>query len=168
MSDTVPVTSKLRVQKSPDGSAYIDVSSIPMVKLTLEDFDTEWSKKKETHRQGNFCYTYYLAIYLWVSLDKKSSKKHRRRKERSPSPERPVIMTGPGEMPEDAELSDNDLEATTSTFYASKKTTRHALLNDDGEALKNIDLAVKPKATRSVRSSVVKIYFIYQCTFLET
>ncbi|CAG8666709.1 14615_t:CDS:10 [Cetraspora pellucida] len=99
----------------------IDVDSIPVVRLTMDEFTFKTDKKK--------------------SKKSKASKKKEDR--HSPPPAPPVIYTDIGEMPENATISDEEKD-TTKTGYNNPWNTisnKTGILDVDFSGLSNIDLS---------------------------
>ncbi|CAG8496630.1 6148_t:CDS:10 [Ambispora leptoticha] len=136
-------TSKKQKSKSNRLRDDIDVDSIPVVHLNMDDFDTQSRK-----------------------LTTKSRKHHKKNKESvdettSPPPSAPIIYTDVGEMPENATLTDDDEKdglvistdnnnnisnplvspLKSSTFWKKNQEENKGILDVDFSGISNIDLS---------------------------
>ncbi|CAG8600370.1 6034_t:CDS:10, partial [Acaulospora colombiana] len=99
----------------------IDVDSIPVVRLTMDEFDLKSSNRKSSK-----------------SKKSKGSKGERVHSQSSP-PAPPVVYTDIGEMPENATISDEEKELEKSWNTSSK--INNGILDVDFSGVANIDLS---------------------------
>ncbi|CAG8646048.1 270_t:CDS:2, partial [Paraglomus occultum] len=117
-------TPKRTKPESPPKSATneVDVDSIPVVRLTMDDFDFRPKKNKGKSKR---------------------SKESRRREISALSSLPPVIYTDIGEMPENATLSDDDRDVKPQDQEVSpwRKPNDRGILDIDFSGISNVDLS---------------------------
>jgi hypothetical protein len=94
---------------------------------------------------------------------KKSPRRTRKSRALSPSPPpRPQVLVGPGEMPEGAELSDEDVTALKSKKNKLKTSRTRHLLGDveDASNLESVNITIGT-GTSEQRASTTKVYQPY-------
>ncbi|CAG8768390.1 9571_t:CDS:2, partial [Acaulospora morrowiae] len=104
----------------------IDVDSIPVVQLTMDEFDLKLSNKKSQKSK------------------KSKGSKGEKRQSQSPPSAPPVIYTDIGEMPENATLSDEDKESKSvdlNKSWASSLNRNNGIWDVDFSGVANIDLS---------------------------
>ena len=117
--------------------------------------------------------TRVLTVRVVSTRGKKASRRSRKQRVASPSPPRPQVLTGPGEMPEGAELSASDGESAThkgkqpATVGKNESTAarrhRSHLLGDDEDAsnLHSVNITIKPVASQKTHPVVVGTYIVH-------